>query len=214
MAKTNMPSRASPAPFRRPGEGTTSIAVDVKTFLSTDGRTITNLGANLAGASVPDRKYVADACSVSYQRETVKIIFAQEKFDSKGLRSAIVIHMSPRAVVQMLGMFNGPLHQMFEENARAEGIAPEQMSAFESEPQQVAALSANLAIGAAAGREACMDFYQASPFSLGMAAQSRKLDMDGVVRVELSTALLLGLVEALRELASQFPEVKIWKPAT
>lgn len=214
MAKHNMPSRTGAPPRRRQGEGSTTIAVDVKTFMSTDGRTVTNLGANLAGASVPDRKYVADACAVSYQRDTVKIIFAQEKFDGKGLRSAIVIHMTPRAVVQMLGVFDGPLHQIFEENARSEGIAPEQISTFESEPQQVAALSANLAIGAAAGREACLDFYQASPFSFSIAAQSRKLDLDGVVRVELSTALLLGLLGSLRELMSRFPDIKIWKPAT
>ncbi|MHB8814464.1 MAG: hypothetical protein ACYDAE_14500 [Steroidobacteraceae bacterium] len=182
--------------------------------MSTDGRTITNIAANLAAASVPDRKYVADVCSISYQRETVKIIFAQERFDGKGLRSAIVIHMSPRAVVQMLDMFDGHLKEGFEENAKSEHVLPEAMSSFESEPPQVAALSANLAIAAATGREACMDFYQASPFAVGTAAQSRKLAVDGVVRVELSTALLLGLVEDLRKLRSTFPDIKIWKPAT
>lgn len=186
----------------------------MNTFLSTDGKSVTNIGANLAAASVPDRKYVADACAISYQRETVKLIFAQERFDGKGLRSAIVIHMSPRAVVQMLGMFDGPLKQAFEENAQAEGISPEPMANFESEPPQVAALSANLAVAAASGREACMDFYLASPFSLGAATQSRKLALDGVVRVELSTALFFGVIEALRELRGNFPEVKVWTPAT
>lgn len=213
MAKSNIPARAGGAATHRPGEGSSSIAVDVKTFMSTGGRTVTNLAANLAGAAVPDRKYVADACAISYQRETVKIIFAQEKFDGKGLRSAIVIHMSPRAVVQMLGMFDGPLQQVMEENAQLEGISTESMSDFGAEPQQVAALSANLAIAAAAGREACMDFYQASPFSVGTAAQSKKLDLDGVVRVELSTALLLGVVKALRDLTNKFPDTKIWTPA-
>jgi hypothetical protein len=191
----------------RPGEGVGAIDVAVQVFIAPNGKSVTNFGLNLSQAPVPDRRYSAETCAIAYSRDTVKVVFAQERLDGKGLRTGVVLNISPRGIVQFLKSMddNG-----IAAAAAADGGPPQPVEQVDREPDQVITLAANLILVAAAGRESCMDFYQASPFAMGVALQSHKLAVDAVVRVDLHTGLLLGLVETMRTVRLQFPEVQIW----
>lgn len=203
--------------MNRPGEGSSSINVSVQTFISTDGRSIAQLGVNLSQTVVPDRKYAADTCAVSYANQVVRIIFGQERFNDHGLRSAVVVKMSPRAVVQLLAMIDSSMPAgIVEALCSTEGVEVQKLASSTLEPAQATVvLAANLALPALSGMEACIDFYQASPFALGVAMQSAdKLAVEAVVRVDLSTGLLLGLIQELKQVRTQFGSVQIWSPKT
>jgi hypothetical protein len=202
--------------MNRPGEGSAAINASFQTFISPDGRSVAQLGLDLSQAVVPDRKYAADTCSLLYSNQTVRIIFGQERFNGDGLRSAVVVKMSPRAVVQLLAMIDSTMPASFVEALLGtEGVEVQKLASSTMEPAQVTVvLAANLAMPAVSGMEACIDFYQASPFALGVTMQSHsdKLAVEAVVRVDLSTGLLLGLLEELRRIRTQFGSVQMWSP--
>jgi hypothetical protein len=56
-----------------------------------------------------------------------------------------------------------------------------------------------------AGREACIDFYHASPFSLNFVKQNKKMAIEPVVRVMFKTGLAIALVDRVREISVAFP---------
>ena len=207
-------------PGNRPGEGSTVIAAAIQTFVSTDGKSVSQLGMNLSHAEVPDRKYAADTCAVSYQHQSVRIIFGQERFDGTGLRSAVAVKMSPRAVVQLLASMDSSIPQTLMQAIKDEGIEVEKVTSAAMEPTQaVVVLAANLALAAASGGEGCIDFYQASPFALGVALHSASnstanVAIEPVARVDLNTGLLLGLVDELKRISTQFVNAQIWRPVT
>ena len=57
-----------------------------------------------------------------------------------------------------------------------------------------------------AGREACLDYYHASPFSLHQVQQNKKMAVEPVVRVILASGLLLPLIDKLHEFEIMFPK--------
>lgn len=216
MAKKQQVQALTRGPANRPGEGS-PINVSVQTFVATDGRTIAQLGTDLSQAVVPDRRYAADTCAVTYVNQTVKIIFGQERLNGDGLRSALVVKMSPRAVAQLLAMIDASLTPAFVQATHDEGVEVQKLALPTIEPTQVTVvLAANLALPAISSMEGCIDFYHASPFAVGVAMQSKagKLAVEAVVRVDLSAGLLLGLIEELRRVRTQFGSVQIWSPAT
>jgi hypothetical protein len=73
------------------------------------------------------------------------------------------------------------------------------------DPDQLVKLTANFAVTAITNGEACIDFFNASPFSLINMNQSRKLALQPVVRVELPASQLLGLLLALKKLENSLP---------
>jgi hypothetical protein len=200
----------------RNGEGSAVLDAKLQTFVSTDGKSVTQLGVDLSKADVPDRRYAADTCAVSYSGQTVQVIFGQERFDGQGLRNAIVVKMSPRGVIQWIQMTDVTMPASFMETAAAEGVEKQVLASANREPTQATVvLAANLALCAIAGLEGCVDFYEASPFAFGHALQqgtSTRLAVDPVVRVDLTTGLLFALLEELKRLISKFP-VKFMEPA-
>jgi hypothetical protein len=216
MAKKHNVQSLSRGPVNRPGEGS-AISVSVQTFISTDGKSIAQLGVDLSQAVVPDRRYAADTCAVLYVNQTVRIIFGQERFSGDGLRSAVAVKMSPRAVAQLLVMIDASMPSTLVQAIRNEGVEVQKLASPTIEPTQATVvLAANLALPAISSMEGCIDFYQASPFALGVAMQSNaaKLAVEAVVRVDLSAGLLLGLIEELRSVRTQFGSVHTWSPAT
>ena len=193
----------------RPGEGTL-IDIVLDHFVATDGSQVANIGLNLGAAQVPDRKYVADACALTSARGTVKLMFGQERVDGKGWRSLVLVQMTTESVSRFLGALlqaGGPLTVP---NPLAAKYGVETLTQDVIEPEgQAIALGANLAIVGISDNEACVDFYQASPFSLGAAMQSKKLALDPVVRIDLRSSLFLAMVEGLRSLGIQPQELKV-----
>lgn len=190
----------------RSGEG---IGIDVihQTVPQPDGTSLSIVGLNLSNAPVPERRYAADLATVLYKRELVKLVFAQETISSTSptLRSMLVVHVAPNAARQFLHSLVQMGPPGIDELARKSGIEPEPLSELDSEPDQTVAFAANLVAAAIGGREACLDFYHASAFSMVNIAKASKLPIDPVVRVDLRTSLLMSLRNALQELEGSFP---------
>jgi hypothetical protein len=128
----------------------------------------------------------------------VKVVFGQERIDGKGLRSAIVVQMSRNAAANFVRIADSITGPSFREVAQAVNIPEENLSAVGDEPPQALTLAANLTLSAITGHESCIDFYEASPFAMGIALRSEKLSLEPVVRVDLRTSLFLGLLKDLR----------------
>jgi len=155
---------------------------------------------DLSKAKVPDRRYAADVCALTRSRGFVKIMFGQERVDEEGWRTLLVITMSDTSVERFLASTQMATTPTFYELAANMNLTPQPLSKARepSQPNQAAALVANLGLVAAANGEACIDFYHASAFAVASVA-SQKLSVDPVVRVDLSAGLLLGLLNGLRD---------------
>lgn len=192
----------------RPGEGD-AIDVVVDHFVTADGTSVATFGFDPSRAPVPDRKYTADACSMLESRGTIKLLFAQEKIDGSGWRSVLVVQLSREATGRFLAMLDAIQGPSLAEIAEAAKIGCEALVTKPSEPEQAIALSANLAVVALSGHEACLDFYQASPFAIGAVLKSKKLAVDPVVRVDLRSSLLFGLIQGIRDLGIEEPKILV-----
>jgi hypothetical protein len=193
----------------RPNEGT-SLDIKIDTTIGLDGKTAIFMGADLSKAPVPDRRFVTDACNATVKDYTVKIVFGQERIDGKGLRSAIVVQMSRIGGANFVRLLDSMKNPSLQEIAQAENIPTEDLLSIFEEPPQALTLMANMALTAVTGHESCIDFYEASPFAMGVAVRSRKLSLEPVVRVDLRTSLLLGLVSTLRELlADELKDIRV-----
>ena len=192
----------------RPGEGVFLDAV-VNTFVGTDGKTIAQMGINLAAAQVPDRKYYADICGITSFRGTVKLMFGQERVNSTELRSLLVVQMSEDSVGRFLSTIDQVKNPTFLEAAASatSKFELEPLTTKITEPVQAIALPANLVFCGVSGTDACADFYQASPFAIGNVMKSKRLALDPVVRVDLRTSLFLSLIEGLRKLDIEIPKI-------
>lgn len=202
-------ARSSVPVANRHGEGVL-IDMHITPLQDVRGGHIAQLSGNLSALPVPDRHYTADICDVVYSRETVHILFGQERFGAiQGVRNLVVIKMTPAAIVGYLTTLAEPDRPSFDDAIRDLQIEAEVLTRVEEEPKETVVLRANVVLTAVVGREACMDFYYASPFSKSAAAHTRKLALDPVVRVDLRTGLLLGLHKAFRTIVSDLPEETI-----
>ncbi|MDP9008865.1 MAG: hypothetical protein M3N91_09220 [Pseudomonadota bacterium] len=196
------PSPAQPQVLVRDGEGT-SIDIQLDKFISADGKHVANIGINLGSAQVPDRKYAADLCAVFSDKGSVKILFGQQRLDGKNLRTAVIVQMTVESASRFLGTLTqagGPLSEV--NRFIAEKYPPEALAKDVAEPQpgQIIALAANLAVVAMSDNEACIDFYQASPFALGLAFKTNKLALEPVVRIDCRSTLFFGMTKGLADL--------------
>jgi len=190
-------------PQARKGEG---VPVHVSSsnptsFLGLPSRAIS---VDLSSAPVPERKYFAEVCTVTMLEHSARIMFGQPQFGVKRLRTLVMVAMSRRSVIALLSSLDQMQSPSLEEICAAEGLAPEISPPIEEEPVQVVELSANFTLCGVSSTEACVDFFEASPFSLGVAVQSDTLHVDPVVRVSLTTPLLLGMVMELRKGATNW----------
>jgi hypothetical protein len=172
---------------------------------SVRGQTATVLSADLSSVPVPAKRYSADVAFVGYDRETVKILFGQEKFGAGGrLRTLLIIKMTPAAVMRHLEQVDGA-EPSFPSVAERIGVIAEDLPQFANEPRETVTFDANMILAAFTGREACSDFYHASPFSVSVGRESKKLALDPVVRVDMRTSLMFGVIAALRKLMDELP---------
>ena len=209
MPKSDRPPAIPYAFATRPGEG---ALVDVVISHATDvgGQSSVLMSLDISNAPAPERKYAADTCSVLVKGSTVKLLFGQQRVSGGGLRSMVVIHMTPNGVQQFLGSVAQVKDPSFADIAKRESIKPDELpkALEEPPPGQTVGLTANLLVTAVSGDAACIDFYQASPFVMtALARAPKKMALDPVVRVDLATSLFFGLVTELQKIARSFPPV-------
>lgn len=205
--EVSKPARTPAIASNRPGEG---VLIDMQVSPITDvgGFSVAQLSGNFSTLPVPDRHYTADICDVQYRQETVYVLFGQERFGREsGLRNLVVIRMNPAAIATYLQSRAGNgVDLTIDVMAQKLGITADSLTTVEAEPKETVTLTANVIMSASSGRESCMDFFYASPFSKAAATHTHKLALDPVVRVDLRTSLILGLHKKLEALIADLPE--------
>jgi hypothetical protein len=184
----------------RPGEGT-PVPVRISPVVGTSGESLSYMELDLREAPVPERRYVCDLASLSFDRNTVKIMFGQQRIGKTALRSLVVVHMSKRGVEQFLSSVDKMTHPTYQEIIAMEGLSVEALPTIDEEPDQTIALQANLVITAMSGPEALMDFFQLSPSALlggADAATRQTVPLEPVLRVDLRSTLMIGIFSRLR----------------
>lgn len=204
-------SRAHAITTFRPGEGVL-VDMQMSSVTDVDGGGVAFMRGSFSNVPVPERRYSADICFVSYSDETVYVLFGQKRFDGEDLRNLLVVKMSPSAIRSYLDTLapveNG---QTISSLSETMGIYPEMLPKFQNEPKESITLTANIIMAAVSGREGCMDFYYASPFSKAAAAANKKLAVDPVVRIDIRTGLLLGMNSAMEEIIRPLPDSVVYE---
>lgn len=181
----------------RPGEG---HLIDM-TVVSSDSDTLT-IALDAQSLPVPDRKYSCDAAQVIADDFSVRLLLGQRQPVGSGLLSMLVVTLAPESVGQFLGSLRGE----FVDNA-AKYVSGHHgrvaLSTFTENAQQSVVLTSSYIVAGYTGLSSCLDFYFASPFSVQQMAALKKLALEPVVRVNLSTGLLLSLIDAVRNAAQE-----------
>ena len=160
-------------------------------------------GIDMSLAPIPQRRYAAELCSIVFQKNEAKIIFAQPKLGIDELDSALVIRMSPVAVIQLSQTLNDLESPTVKEICEMVNISAEELSEFKSHPSQIANVVANICSIAIAGHETCLDFYHASAFAAKKSESNDELEVEPIVRVDLRTSLLVPLIDRITEISDQ-----------
>lgn len=196
--------------LNKPGEGA-SISVSRSPLVDVRGATGVLLTIDFGSAPVPDRRYAADIATVERVNDMVNLIFGQTKVGGVGFRSLLVINLSPSAVHQFLRSLQDILPTIHE-YAKRSNVAKVDLTNVDQEPNQTVALTANLVAASQSGREACLDFYYSSPWVMMQVKQGGEFAAEPIVRITLSTGLLLAICEKLESVGAQlpheFPEVQ------
>jgi len=184
----------------------TPIPVETKRVTLQDGSAGTVSSLSLATAEVPERSYLAEACTVAYENHALALVFAQPKIGGKGLRSLLLITMTPSAATLFIRSVEEMDSPTLTDIARMTDIESEPLMKFpDEEPVQTATFIANIAAVAVSGREVTIDFYHANAFSYLHMRFERSLYLEPVVRVNLRTSQFLSLMDRMKELRAAFP---------
>ncbi|MBI3055467.1 MAG: hypothetical protein HYY77_15730 [Betaproteobacteria bacterium] len=171
---------------------------------SVAGRTTMSIGINLESAQVPDRRYVADTANAIYSDDRIKFLFGQTKLDG-GLRSLLIINFAADRLETFLASVDAmqqPSLREIIDHLQLQKVTLEEIS---REPEQTTSLVANLIGAGVSGREACLDFYHISPFSIVKISSTHKVALDPVVRIHIRTALFEALIDRLKQIKQQVP---------
>lgn len=188
----------------RPGEGS-SVGFVVKHSSSADGTTGVTLQLNLNTARVPDRRYVANVAGLVPDVDRITLVFGQTKLGGGAYRSLLLLELSSSYIRQFIRASSAMLKSAIQYAEKNNVARTELVTVREDVPGQTVPFAANLATAGFTGRDACMDFYYASPFSVQIAGQGGEFQVDPVVRVNLPTALMIAMYEKLMELKDSLP---------
>ncbi len=181
--------------FVRKGEGvhiaTLRAAVTNSAGVSKDAVSI-----DLSSAQVPDRRYAADAVRVEVGEDMVRIFFAQRKPPGDGLQSILLIRVSFLGARQFLRSMEPIVGQVKGYLAKFHIRIPPQLDIKET-PNQTVTLDANIVAAGFSAREACLDFYHVSPYVILGMRSGADMYADAVVRVILTTSILMSIYDAL-----------------
>jgi hypothetical protein len=194
--------RLTVVPRLRPGEGK-EIEVVRRTVPQPDGTTAFEMDIDVSYAPVPDRRYVADAGAILFEGDALRLVLGQRLLLGNELRSAVIVFLSAQAAVQFLKTCE-KFHPSLQEYAGKHQIS-DRLTEIHEEPLHVTSVTANIILAAFSGRESCLDFYDSSPFVLGIVQKGGKMALDPILRVDLGTGLLLALIDKMISLKSSLP---------
>ena len=182
-------------------------AVPFTKIAAPDGSANTLLHMDLSKAVCPDKSYPSDMVGAVYENGDVTLLFGQSSRGGK-VRSLVEVSMSPVAALQFLRANTAMKQPTVDEIMQKVGAVKRTVSTFDEDPKEVARLKANFVSLAFFGSEACIDFYDASAFSMGNLQRmggATMANVVGVVRIDTQTALVKALFDRIAELSSQFP---------
>lgn len=191
----------------RAGDG---VAIEVvrRAAPRPDGTTSLEIGLDLSDAPVPDRRYLADVASVQVVDDCLHLLFGQRMIGGSALRSLLILVLTPEGARNFLKTctdFGPKLHTYLDRISAAE--MP--LAQIDEEPEQTVMMQVSLIAAAHVERDACMDFYHASPSALRAVIQHRDanvIGIDPVVRIHLSTRLLAAVVDGIEAARTSLPE--------
>jgi hypothetical protein len=189
----------------RPGEGTV-IGYVTNQVAKPDGTTAVSLSLDLNSARVPDRRYVADVASVVREDDRLTFIFGQKQLGGQNYRSLVLLEMASTFVLQFIEASEKMVASIVTYAGHNHLKRMQLANINEDIPGQTVSFAANISSAGFTGRDACMDFYYASPFSVQIAGSGGEFAAEPVVRVNLPTMLMLALYEQLYSLKDSLPK--------
>jgi hypothetical protein len=158
------------------------------------------IGIDYSKASVPHLHYEADYCDVVAARAGVALSFGKLRPGADVLRTKVEISFSEEFFIRNVWKTTRELHQTTRTMARGRELAP--LSGL-ADPDKVQCFRANNVFMAVLPSEAVLDFYYISPGDIQLAQQRKKpdIDLEPVVRVLVSTPLLLEFLDKCKPLA-------------
>lgn len=164
------------------------------------------LSLNLQELEPPQRVYSAELCSVICRSDEVYFVFAQRCLLGSGLESAISLRMHGFYALQFLKSIES-LDPKINEISEQTNTTSHSVEEITQNPLHLAKMSANIVRSAVSGYDACCDFYQLNASNVAKAlGKSEKMNLLPIARVEMRTALFLGMYEELVRLKSTFPD--------
>lgn len=173
-----------------------------------DGSVVSQLVMQIRDLAPPERRYSAEEAFVTFNgTDAVSFHFLQRKLSGE-IRSLVSVKMysdSARQYHETLNAIAEPLEQFV---TRSDVDVPEvKMPA--DEPPHTVAMVASVAQTTFGGFEAEMSFYHVSPYGLHLATVNEAADsvaVEPVVRVDLPTTMLVGIVRQLAVLIPKLPK--------
>lgn len=183
----------------------TPVSVAAITARVNDGSSLVSYTIDLTQAPSPDRSYPAELVGLSYENGLVIVMFGQRTRNG-AVRSLIEVVMPPEGIVRLLNAVDEMSNPTFSQVMASSVIGVDTLTTFEDDPKEVARLKANAATVGFSGSEACVDFYDMSPFSVARVHQGASTaNVLGVVRIDTQTLLVGALVAEMRKVAKSFP---------
>ena len=169
-------------------------------------------GLDLSSAPIPTRRYAAELCNIRYVNGEAKLIFAQSDLLGESIDSAVQIRMNPISVLQFSQSLQMIQNPSVEQILDALNVDAQELSVIGSSPSQIANMFSNIVSCAIAGYDTCLDFYNATPFSMKKSEGKDELEIEPVVRIEMRTTMFVALMRELfvieGEIMKTFEEVK------
>lgn len=180
------------------------VPVTKRIVPNVDGTSVVEASLNLQNAPVPDRRYVADCAWAAQRGDSVRLFFGQYNLAETGLNSLVSLRVYPEAFRQFMKNSEKFLESMTTFLQRND-ITLVTTEPTQEEPKQTVSLVTNLIAASFAGRESVLDFYHVSPAAIMKLAQRSDVVLDPVVRVDLGTSLLGGLIGSFRRISDSLP---------
>lgn len=156
---------------------------------------------------MPSRRYSADTGYIDTRDDIVRLMFGQVGVVDPSLRTLLVVRMFPDPARRLLNAVADFMPRV-REFARTNEISVPRLSEIRQEPAHVVVVDANVTAVGFTGREAEIDFYHVGAMALRRAADQNHgntLEVDAVVRVDTSTALLCSMLDLLEKLRDSLP---------
>lgn len=150
----------------------------------------------------PDRQYVADVGCFAEDPSgnRYRFVFWQRHGDVPV--SAVAVVMAPDAVRQFLATMVAMVRDQTEQ-VRSGSVRPERVTPLPTLPSQYVVVKANAVRAAATQYEASWDFFDAQ--LVARSISSNGLRIHPVLRVEMTAALSLALVEEVTKIEDSLP---------